>query len=222
MKHLKNKMVIKAVVLVLMISVLSVNAFSWWSGNHGEIVYPDPTGKSTVSPITNYIAIGAGYFLKAYSNTLQLMNKIELSGINGINTDEWNALSDKTLYNMTMAKETYMKLVKETESLPYNTSVLGTLKQFDYNAFQSEISADKEIFAEVKAYLVKGDMNGVFGKILGNTEKIEAVLIQVKGKVYAGIPAMINDIYQVNQLFSNSLLFGQYAAQVCGRIKGVN
>jgi len=222
MKHLKNKMVIKAVVLVLMISGLSVNAFSWWIGNHGEIVYPDPTGKSTVSPITNYIAIGAGYFLKAYSNTLQLMNKIELSGINGMNYNEWNALLDKTLYNMAMAKETYMKLVKETESLPYNTSVLETLKQFDYDAFQSEISADKEIFAEVKAYLVKGDMNGVYFKILANTEKIEAVLTQVKGKIYAGIPAVVNDIYQVNQLFSSSLLFGQYVAQVCGRIKGVN
>jgi len=222
MKHLKNKMVIKAVVLVLMISVLSVNAFSWWSGNHGEIVYPDPTGKSTVSPITNYIAIGAGYFLKAYSNTLQLMNKIELSGINGINTDEWNALSDKTLYNMTMAKETYMKLVKETESLPYNTSVLETLKQFNYDAFQSEISANKEIFDEVKAYLVKGDMKGVFVKILANTEKIEAVLTQVKEKIYDGVPAVVNDIYQVNQLFSSSLLFGQYVAQVCGRVKGVN
>jgi len=222
MKHLKNKMVIKAVVLVLMISGLSVNAFSWWIGNHGEIVYPDPTGKSTVSPITNYIAIGAGYFLKAYSNTLQLMNKIELSGINGMNYNEWNALLDKTLYNMAMAKETYMKLVKETESLPYNTSVLETLKQFDYDAFQSEISADKEIFAEVKAYLVKGDMNGVYFKILANTEKIEAVLTQVKGKIYAGIPAVVNDIYQVNQLFSSSLLFGQYVAQVCGRVKGAN
>jgi len=222
MSHLKNKMVLKAVVLVLMISGLSINVFSWWVVNHIEIVYPDPTGKSTVSPITNYIAIGAGYFLKAYSNTLQLMNKIELSGINGTNTDEWNALSDKTLYNMTMAKETYMKLVKETESLPYNTSVLETLKQFNYDAFQSEISANKEIFDEVKAYLVKGDMKGVFVKILANTEKIEAVLTQVKEKIYDGVPAVVNDIYQVNQLFSSSLLFGQYVAQVCGRVKGVN
>jgi len=123
---------------------------------------------------------------------------------------------------MTMAKETYMKLVKETESLPYNTSVLETLKQFNYDAFQSEISANKEIFDEVKAYLVKGDMKGVFVKILANTEKIEAVLTQVKEKIYDGVPAVVNDIYQVNQLFSSSLLFGQYVAQVCGRVKGVN
>jgi len=222
MKHLKNKMVLKAVILVLLISGLSVNAFSWFLSNHVEIVYPDPTGKSTLSPIVNYIATGAGYFLKAYSNTLQLMNKIELSDINGINYDEWNALLDKTIYNIALAKETYAKLIKETENLPYNTSVLETLKQFNYDAFQSEISADKEIFDEVKAYLVKGDMKGVFVKILANTEKIEVLLIQAKGKVYAGVPAVVNDIYQVNQLFSSSLLFGQYVAQVCGRVKGAN
>jgi hypothetical protein len=227
MNHKKTNYIFKALLALVFAAVFSFNGFSYTILNGIEMAFPPPptSGLKTTSlsiGSDNYIIEGAGYFLESYTNTLLFMKKIELSGVDGYNTDELNAVLDKAITNIKLASNAYLKLIKESENLPYITTVLESLKKIDYAAFKSEIFANKEIFNEVREYLYKGDIRGVYKKMLANTEQIAGILSRMKEKVDGGVLAVISDTYRVNQTFSRSLLFGQYVAQVFGRMLGYN
>jgi hypothetical protein len=222
MKKLKNCLILNVLMVAVMLTCFGVNAFPYTIYNGSGIVFPG-LGNGTSSPssfIENDIVNGAGYFLESYANTLSFMKKIELSEIYGVNNNELNFALDKAIYNMKLAKETYAKLCKEVENIPYNTAVLDSLKQFDYYAFQKEIAGDKEIFTDARVYLYNGDIRGIYARMLSNTEQIMGILMRIKEKIPGGVTHMIPDVYLVNRTFSQSLLFGQYVSQVFGRIIG--
>jgi hypothetical protein len=225
MNQIKRNYILKALLVVVFTTGFSFDAFPWGLLNHSETVFPPPSGLKTTSSsmgLDNYIIEGAGYFLESYSNTLLFMKKIELSDVEGFNRDELNVVLEKAIYNIKLASSVYLQIIKETESLPYDVAVLISLKKFDYAAFRSEIFADKEIFNEAREYMHKGDIRGVYKKMLANTEQIAGILTRMKDKVNGGVLAIIADTYMVNQTFSRSLLFGQYVAQVFGRTLGYN
>jgi hypothetical protein len=221
MNHRKNSLILKALSVVLFIVVFNSIGFSWSIANTSDVIFP-PGGKIASVSIGDYIVNGASYFLESYSDTIMFMKKIELSGNSGLNVDESSKLLDQAIANIKLAEGAYSSLTKETESLLYNSSVIEFLKKFDYDAFQVEISADKDIFVDVREYLYNGDVKGVYKKMLANTEQIAGILGRIKEKLNGGVTAVISDTYAVNQTFSRSFLFGQYVAQVFGRMQGYN
>jgi hypothetical protein len=56
-------------------------------------------------------------------------------------------------------------------------------------------------------------------KILADTEKILRLLTPVKAAVDAGKFPTLADVWDLNQAFSRTLMFGQYAARVFHEIK---
>ncbi len=203
-------------VFTFLILFLSTNIFSLWYLNYSDIAYG---GDGESSPAMSGLIIdGCGYFLESYANTLLFMKKIEWSGKTALDYDELKNILEKAMDNMKSANETYVNLKQAADAAPYNPAVILALKNFDYDGFKEANSLNGDVFNQVKGYLVKGDIRGVYARILLDTENLIILLERIKVQVDTGDFPVIGDVWNLNHAYSQSLLFGQYLSRVFYRL----
>jgi hypothetical protein len=212
MRHLKKFLKVKIIIGIGILVFFSNYSFPVWVVNSFPIIYDGSDDAQTM--LDNYVIDGAGYFLEAYSNTLLLMKKIEWSSKEGLKTDEVKLLVEKSLKNMELAREAYANLTRTADNTPYNPVVIEKLKDFDYDAFQKDNGLNPWVFSAVKAYLANGEIRKLYYDFSSIIEKIIGLLKEVKGQIDAGNFTPVKEIWKLNGLFSESLLFGQYVSQV--------
>ena len=216
MSHLKTKssgiMILGIILLVLM----NTNVFPCWISNTTGDGFVDggDAESRTASAIEDYIVDGAGYFLDSYDKVLVFMKKTELMDKQSVSNEELASLLDTALAQMQLANDTYVNLKMTADNTPYNTVVIDALKNFNYDAFKEKNGLNGDVFKVAAKYLSKGDIRGVYGKTLEDTGKIIDLLNQVKNKIDAGVVPPLNEVWKLNQAYSQSLLFGQYVTQV--------
>jgi len=219
MRNLKRFLKLKVIIGIVILLFFSNISFShWWNNGTPPCFNGDGYSQSNLD---NYVIDGAGYFLGAYSNTLLLMKKIEGSNKEGFKVDELNLLLDQALKNMELAREAYGNLARAADNTPYNQSIIDKLKDFDYDAFQKENGLNPEVFSPVKAYLGNGDIRKLYYDFSSTINEITGLLKQVKVQIDAGNFTPVKEIWKLNGLFSESLLFGQYVSQVLYNIQGI-
>jgi hypothetical protein len=219
MRNLKRFLKLKIIVGIGIMLFFSQYSFTHWWNNGTPPVF-DGDGYSQTS-LDNYVIDGAGYFLEAYSNTLLLMKKIEWSSKEGLKTDELKLLVDHALKNMEAAREAYDNLTRAADNTPYNPAIIEKLKAFDYDTFQKANGLNPETFASVKAYLGNGEIRKLYYDFSSTIDEIAGLLKQVKVQIDAGNFTPVKEIWKLNGLFSESLLFGQYVSQVLYTIQGI-
>jgi hypothetical protein len=212
MRNLKRFLKLKIIMGIGIMLFFSNISFSHWVCNTSPIIF-NGDGYSQTS-LDNYVINGAGYFLEAYSNTLLLMKKVEWSSKEGLKTDELTLLVDHALKNIELARETYGNLTRAADNTPYNQAIIEKLKVFDYDAFQKDNGLNPEVFSSVKSYLGNGEIRKLYYDFLSTIDEITGLLKQVKVQIDAGNFTPVKEIWKLNGLFSESLLFGQYVSQV--------
>jgi hypothetical protein len=216
MSYLKKSTILRILLVITYLTIFNINLFSWWWCNNSDGAYNgsgDGLGAPT-SPIAQYIAEGAGYFLDSYSCTLQFMTKVELASQRGMNYPELSQLLDAALVNMQQARDTY-KLLKETaDNTPYNPLVIEALKNFNYELYCKTNGLNKEIFTGVKGYLSSGNVTGIYGKLLADMGIMVNLLQAIKKNIDNNMFPPVGAVRQLNHIYSTSLLFGQYVAAV--------
>ena len=222
MSYLKRKSMGKIILGIVFITLLQINSFSYWYINCSDTGYGgggDSTSESgTTTAIGDYIVDGAGYFLGSYDKTLMFMKKVEWYEKQEVTNDELINLLDNALEQMKLAYTTYVSLNQLAYSTPYNPVVIDALKNFNYDGFQAEYNLNGEIFADAKTYLGKGDIRGVYRKVMWDTAQLIGLLNRVKEKLEAGVFPPLKEVWKLNQAYSQSLLFGQYISQVFGNL----
>jgi hypothetical protein len=217
MSYLKKFKILRILLVITALTMFSTYSFSIWYANGSENVYNNGSGYglgAPTSPIAQYIAEGAGYFLDSYSCTLQFMTKVELASQRGMNYPELSQLLDAAIINMEQARYTY-KLLKETaDNTPYNPVVIEALKNFNYDLYCKTNGLNKEIFTGVKSYLNSGRVTGIYGKLLSDMGIMVNLLQSVKKNIDNNLFPPVGIVRQLNHIYSTSLLFGQYVAGV--------
>jgi hypothetical protein len=217
MSYLKNFRILRILLLITSLMMFTTNSFSWWWCNNSDSAYGGDGGEclnTSTSLIDQYIVEGAGYFLDSYSYTLQFMRKVELAGSRELNYPDLNQLLDSALLSMQNARDTY-KLLKETADItPYNPVVIEALNNFDYDRYCEENGLNDEIFNRVKSYLVKGQVTGIYGKLLADMETMIVLMRSIKINIDNNLFPPVKAVRKLNQTYSTSLLFGQYVAAV--------
>jgi hypothetical protein len=170
--------------------------------------------RSSISIINTYIIVGAGYYLNAHSDSLALLNRIELSEIIGIDYSECKNLVDRALNNIKNAKETYSLLIEVAEITPYNQLVISKLKSFDYDSYLNEHALNSLIFKDVEDYLKNGDIRGVHKRIYYDVIEIENLLISIKDEISLNKMPELSNLWKLNEKFSDTLIYGGYVARV--------
>jgi hypothetical protein len=180
--------------------------------NRGDESYYESDEKNT--SIKSAIINGAGNYLTAYSDYLLFLNRVEISSENSPGYDEMQTLLNGCLEKLNRAKIAYLALYQNAANTPYNFEIIYRLIFFNYDYFQWERGLNPYIFKEVEKYLRSGNVNGIFNRMLSGTENLILKVAAVKEMVDAYQFPDLNSIWRLNQLFSETLLFGQYAAEV--------
>ena len=142
------------------------------------------------------------------------MRKVELSAHRELNYPELSQLLDEALVNMVQARDTYKRLKETAEVTPYNPVIIEALKNFDYDRHCEINGLNKEIFTGVKSYLIDGRVTGIYGKLHADMNTMIYLLKLVKKNVDTNLFPPVKAVRILNQTYSNSLLFGQYVADV--------
>ena len=115
---------------------------------------------------------------------------------------------------MGSAKAIYRALINVAEVTPYNQEVIDKLKSFDYNAYVEDKRLNPVIFSAVKSYLSNGDVTRIYRKFYDNMVRILDKLYFIKQQVDGNILPEKIGLWEVNNLYFDNQLFGQYATQV--------
>jgi len=209
---------------IFLISVLALLVFT---GQVFAIVYanrscdaynnciPTPGFKSSVSPTMGQLIIeGAGYFLMSHSEMLRFLNKAELSELNGVNYLELQDIINSTIANMENAAGTYKNLIQSAKETPYDPAVIYKLMKFDYQGFMKKNNLTGDVFLKVQGFLAKGNVTGAYIGMKASKDAIIAQLYLIKAGLDSNVFPDINLIYRVNQAYHDTMLFGQYLADV--------
>ena len=217
-----NRMIFKVFLMVFVLFIFRVNTFPLMCGNDSDIIFAGDSfrsdGKSD-SSLRQYVIMGAGYFLESYSDALLFLNKIEMAELTGMDYSELRMMINNAVVNMKNARSAYLSLKQLADNTPYNQIVIDELKKFDYVGFPEKNESNGIIFKDVEYYLSKGDVRGVYAQFLANTESILETLYVIKQTVdHTSFPRTA-DLQRMNQSYSQSLLFGQYVAEVFQEVK---
>jgi len=168
--------------------------------------------------IGQLIAEGAGYYFNSLSAYANLLNKIEMTEINGLNSQEIKSILILSIDEMEKAEASYRDLWNASVGLDYNTDIIQKLKTFNYASFQADKGLNAEIFRKVEKLLVIGDVKGVYKQFYADTFQLSEMLQYLKPMAETCV-FNTGYLWKINQTYSDTLLFGQYIAQVFNAIK---
>jgi hypothetical protein len=218
----KNISSFKIFVFIIILAAAQSNAFSCICANGAGGGYGEGGGEGAVlggNLIEGYIIEGAGHYLEAYSSILYFFNRVELANESSIDSFLWQDILSKAITRMNRAAAAYDLLIREAEETPYNETVLLKLKNFDYNQFRVDYGLKIEVFREVESYLQPGDITGAFKRIRSSFKKIISRLETMHEEVSVNKMPAFNSPWDLNELCSSTLQFGQYLSRVFYALK---
>lgn len=212
MSHNYKSLAVRTFMVLLFLFILNTNFYSLIFLNRGEEAFEDnlENGLSIKSDIID----GAGFFLESYSDALLFLQAIEWSEPGNVDYNELKRLLDRTMNNLGNAYRAYAKLTVMAYAVPYNPVFIEKLTSFDYTGFQQARSLDGAAFAAVKKYLAVGDVRGVFARICSRSGRILYLLRDIRASIEAEKFPPMSSLWRLNQLLNETMLFGQYAAEV--------
>ena len=161
---------------------------------------------------------GASFFFKSYSSFLDFLNQMELKEVKKVDLKQLRLSLDNAIKNMEEAKNQYIYL----ELIPYNTNALKMLSKFEYKSLQEKHKLNESIFAIVTDYLSNGKIREFYNHVLKQTEEILEKANSIKNQLNSNKAIDKFDkqfLMNLNQQYAQTLLLGQYAANVFQEIK---
>ena len=220
-----NKVVISVVTIIFIMVVFGGDLFPIATYNGGGSGYnqsnqPGTSGtQESTSSIEDLIIAGGGYFLRSQADFLMLLNRVELTPLEGIDYPGMQNLLDSAIANMEKANEEYTRLVEIANVTPYRPEVIGKLKAFDYDGLLAEKGLNAVIFKDMENYLKAGNLRGLHSRALLDTKNILARLYRLKPVMDSFQFPVLEELWRLNQAYAQAHLLGQYTAEVFDRIK---
>jgi hypothetical protein len=216
MKQTSKTVILKVFLGIFILCFFHMQGIARYIANTSEIAFEEPGSTG----IRQYVIEAAGGFLNSHSNFLLLLNKIEMEEINGIDYAELQQVINNAVVHMENARAKYNDLIQLADNTPYHQPTITVLMGFDYASFQESKGLNGVIFNKVETYLSGGDVRGLYHQLLANTQCILDQLTVIKSVVDAEVIPENSNLWQVNQAYSETLLFGQYAAEIFYEVTG--
>jgi hypothetical protein len=213
----KSKAAISRVFLgIFILCFFHMHGIAKYIANSSELGFEEPGSTG----IRTYVIEAAGGFLNSQSDFLLFLNKIEMEEINGVDFAELQQVIHNAVVHMENARAKYNDLAQLADNTTYDQPTITVLMGFAYTSFQETKGLNGVIFNEVKAYLIGGDIRGLYHRLLANTQPILDQLTVIKSVVDAQVIPENSNLWRVNQAYSEMLLFGQYAAEIFYDVAG--
>jgi hypothetical protein len=216
MKQTSKTAILKVFLGIFILGFFHMQGIARYIVNTSEIAFEEPGSTG----IRQYVIEAAGSFLKSQSDFLLFLNKIEMEEINGVDYAELQQVINNAVVHMENARAKYNALTQLADNTPYDQPTITVLMGFDYASFQGSKGLNSVIFNEVETYLSGGDVRGLYHQLLADTQFILDQLTVIKSDVDAEVIPGNSGPWQVNQSYCETLLFGQYAAEIFYDVAG--
>lgn len=224
---LTKQAILKAVMGILVVLLLSQGLNAKIIANYSDESFYEPEqGQARV-----YVIESAGYFLKAHSDYLLFLHKIELAELQSPDLDELRNIINEAVNNMDRARATYAMLAQFAADSPCRPEIKKALRDFDYTTLRrgkeiSGMNTDRPgetggtAGARVRRHLETADVPALYRELLADTQEMQEKLNQLKAMVDADQLPQNQQLWQLYRSFSDTQRFGQYIAEIFSRITG--
>lgn len=207
----------KSNILAFVFGILLLMAFST---NLSAIIFFNGIGTIIEKKeLEKYIIRGAGFFLKSYSDFMLVLNKAELAELDGLETDAVKKYLKSSIENIEAAIAIYSDLNRRFEIDDLEEHLLQQLSTFNYEKVRKDKQLIKSIFDDVSSYLKKGKIKGLCQKMLTDCTSILNSLKNFQRKMKSNETFTKSELWDLNEHYSKSLLFGQYVARILEKIQ---
>ena len=220
MRKINKQFTLKILIGVIISMMIYTMGFSYIYLNGSGRGFEDPDDTDTADGVKSELKISflveecAGYFLNGYSDYLAFLNRIELQNLNGISYTECQQILDSAISNIKNARYSFETLIQKAENTPYKKDVVLKLISFDYDDFMEQNGLNTEIFKKVEYYLSEGDIIGNYNLAYNSICTIEEMLNSIKNELLLNEIPELSNLWKLNEIFSEALIYGQYVARV--------
>jgi hypothetical protein len=169
-------------------------------------------------PIPGMTVNAASNFLQSNADALLFLNEVEISEINGFNFVRSRDLIDSAIEKLEKTRANYDRMVVIVDGPggpPCDKMVAdGKLLTFDYEGLVAREGLNKEIMSLAAAYLLKGDIAGVYKKMLADVDLILADLYAMKDMLKKEAQPGLDSCWMLLHRYSDAILFGNYVTLV--------
>jgi hypothetical protein len=210
-------------VVIAILTAFTIPTHARVCHNGVEDGYDDGGGRKaeawgSTGSIKTLIIEGAGNLLDSQAYMLLFLNKVEMSDLRGVDYSQLRDTLNKAIESMNQAVTNYRTLARKAAYTPYNQGTVYQLVLFDYAGFQKERNLNADIFGKLEHYLAKGDVTGTLYKTLYDTETLLKMMYSLKNTIDTDLLPDNSSLWRLNQKFSETMLFGQYSAEVHQKI----
>ena len=211
---IKRGCFIKVMLFVFVFMLFQSHALARLVSNWSPAAFDDIGAPNPGHTISYYVTEGGAYFLKFHSEILYFLHKIELYDENDPDYGEFQESIGNAIFYMEGARAAYDDLTYLADITPYNQEVIRELFTFNYGKFRGDSGLNFSLFWDVRRYLKRGDVRGLYRKMLHDTEDILDILYNIQAAVDACQMPEISQIWDLNHRCFLSLIFNQYTSMV--------
>lgn len=213
---IKSNLIFKTFLSFIFLMLFPILVFSYIFGNGSGSGYQtvEENLSDAVNEIESLVTRGAGEYLQAYAETLLFLNRFEMEPWQGIDYAGCMDILARSLSHLDQAMEIYRLLIQKAEATPYNEGVLLRLRYFDYKGFINRNGFDGVIIVKVKELLMRGDITGFYKMIYTRMDRTRSLLEEVNMDVSQDKMPPVPALWQLNRMYSNTLMAGQFVAIV--------
>lgn len=219
MTTIKKSFFSKALIGLAVITFLAMNVMGFIKVNTTETAF-DPPIELSGNTMKHMISRGGAYFLQSHADFLRFLAVLESTAGESSDYTVMFKRLDRACKTMEKANNVYLLLKQTADAAPYNPAMISCLMHFDYGRFAVDNRLNSAIYKQAADYLKKGDVRGIYTRIFANTGKIAGMLAELRRQVEAGTFPGLPLTWKASQAYCESLLMGQYCAQVFSHLVG--
>ena len=157
-------------------------------------------------------------FLSSYSVALQFLAIYEAASQKEL--DYSSSISDikKTLAELKQAQALYEEAKQIGVYLGYNELKRSNFTFYSYDKAILENNLNSELAGEVRMYLERMDIIGIYQKNIANIEEIKTIIDTIEIELKENRRPAIQLVWKLLQKYSHAILFGNYATIMGGEI----
>ncbi|MCK5055754.1 MAG: hypothetical protein KAT34_03815 [Candidatus Aminicenantes bacterium] len=174
------------------------------------------------SAIADEMIDGSASFLQSYSAALMILYEREKAEKGFVSQENSSYYLDTAIAKLELSRNHYNKAITLASKTEYVQYRIDQLKNFDYNKFCSENKLNDILMEEVKQYLVKGDVIGIYRRNLEFVETAQSILYELRESLKTSEKPGISIYWEVIRSFSKTILFGNYATSAAKQAFGLD
>lgn len=212
-KHTKKEG-LKTILISIFFILMATNLNALMALNGICRFHFDSCDKNDPATVGGSVVNGAESFFKSNSAFQMFLSEMEKTEKSEPNFQAMKSWVNLAIDHIKDANNSYSTALGISKNYPYDTNKLEALKTFNFTDFENAYELNSQIFSQVKAILVTGNIKAIFERCKNNTNQILSELSIMKTVIDSNTLPTTELSWKINQLYFDMEMFGQYVSMV--------